>query len=74
MSARGFPITKIMQERRRKEAEARQAEYNKLSTQDKLDRLPPAPFAKKERAKLTDRLLGKQVSKKPTEQLESGGE
>lgn len=48
---RGFPITFEMRAERRKRAEARQAEYDKLSLQQKLDKVP-AGGGKKERAKL----------------------
>lgn len=49
---RGFPITKAMQAERRKRAEERNAEYEKLTLQQKLDKLPAAPKAAKQRAKL----------------------
>jgi hypothetical protein len=44
---------------KREEAAERQAIYDALSTQQKLDRLPPAPQAAKQRAKLTALLEGK---------------
>ena len=56
MSSCRLPITKAIRERRRKQAELRQAAYDTLSTQQKIDRLPPEPFSKKERAKLLARL------------------
>ncbi len=59
---RGFPITKQMQAERRKRAEDRNAEYEKLTTQQKLDKLPAAPKAAKQRAKLQAQL--EQVSQK----------
>lgn len=52
MSHRGKPKTQSIRAMLRKEAEERQAEYNKLTLQQKLDRLPPAPAAKRQRAKL----------------------
>jgi hypothetical protein len=52
MSARGFPITKEIMARRRADAENRQKEYDLLTLQQKFDKLPPAPAAKKVRAKL----------------------
>ena len=51
MAKRGFPITKAMREERRKKAEARQAEYDKLTLEQKLAKLPETG-AKKQRAKL----------------------
>jgi len=51
-----------MRVERRKFAEERQAEYDKLTLQQKIDRLPPAPGAAKQRARLL-RLL--EESKKP---------
>jgi hypothetical protein len=56
MSSRCLPITKAIRERRRKEAELRQAAYDTLSTQQKIDRLPPEPYSQKQRAKLLARL------------------
>lgn len=60
---RGFPVTEAMRAERRKRAEARNAEYDKLSLQEKLDRLPAEPHAAKQRAKL-NALLSKQVAPK----------
>ena len=37
---------------RREEATQRQTEYDKLSLQQKLDRLPPEPLCKKQRTRL----------------------
>jgi len=56
MSSRGLPVTKQIRELRRKFAEERQAEYDKLSIKEKLERLPPEPGAKKQRAKLLAQL------------------
>lgn len=58
---RGFPVTAAMRVERRKAAEARQAEYDKLTLQQKLDRVP-ANGGKKVRAKL-ERLMEKAASK-----------
>lgn len=57
MSSRGMPITKHIKAERRKRAEAMKAEYDKLTTQQKLDRLPK-DGAKKQRERLT-KLLSK---------------
>ena len=51
MAKRGFPVTFAMREERRKRAEARQAEYDKLTVAEKLEKLP-ANGCKKQRAKL----------------------
>jgi len=51
---------------RKQEAKERQAEYDKLTIQQKLDRLP-ADHCEKQRKRLTA-LLNKEVSK-PSEQL-----
>jgi hypothetical protein len=51
MSTRGFPITKAHRELRRKQAEARQVEYDKLSVQEKLNKLGTTGSAK-QRARL----------------------
>lgn len=52
MSSRGFPVTQALRKLRREQAEKRQAEYDKLSLDEKLAKLPPAPQASKQRAKL----------------------
>jgi hypothetical protein len=62
MSHRGFPITQQRREERRKQANARNEEYNKLSLQQKLDGLPVGG-AKKQRAKL-EAALNKPVQPK----------
>jgi len=49
---RGFPVTKQMRSERRKRAEEMQAEYDKLTLEQKLAKLPPEPGAKKQRARL----------------------
>lgn len=61
MSKRGIPVTKAIREMRRQRAEKRQADYDKLSLQEKLDRLPEGG-ANKQRAKL-EVLLKKQQEK-----------
>lgn len=53
MSSRGKPVTRQIREQRQREAAVRQAEYDALSLQEKLDKLPPAPAAARQRAKLT---------------------
>ena len=49
-------VTRSIRQGRRDAAEKRQAEYDKLSTQEKIDKLPPEPGAKKQRAKLIKKL------------------
>lgn len=65
MSNRGLTVTKKIRSERRAIAEASLAEYNKLSLQQKIDGLPPAPGAAKQRA----RLLG--LAAKKTEKAEA---
>ena len=67
MSHRGYTVTKQIKELRRKFAEERQAEYDKLTLQQKIDRLPPEPGAKKQRARLLALL---EESKKPKPQAQ----
>lgn len=67
MASRGFPVTQTMRAERRKRAEERQAEYDKLSLQEKLDRLPPEPACKRQRAKL---LKAIEDAKKPQPKAE----
>lgn len=55
MSSRGFTITKSIRAERRARAEAMQAEYNKLSLEEKIARLPK-DGAKKQRARLLKQL------------------
>lgn len=64
MSSRGKPVTKQIKAQRRKFAEEHQAEYDKLTLQQKIDRLPPEPQAKKQRARL---LALQEKSKKQVE-------
>jgi hypothetical protein len=47
-----MPVTRQIRETRRNLANERQAEYDKLSLKEKIDRLPPEPFAAKQRARL----------------------
>lgn len=63
MSHRGLPVTKQIKEARRKRAEEMQKEYDALTLEQKLAKLPPAPGAAKQRARLLA-LLEKQ--KAPT--------
>ena len=58
---RGFPVTAMMRAERRKSAEARQALYDALTLQQKLDKVP-ANGGKKVRAKL-ERLMQKAAAK-----------
>ena len=58
MSTRKMPVTKQIRSERRAQAEARQKEYDKLTLQQKIDRLPPKPFAAKQRTKLMGLLSG----------------
>lgn len=55
MSSRGMPVTKQMRAERRKRAEEMKAEYDKLSLQEKLDRLP-LDGAKKQRTRLAAKI------------------
>jgi hypothetical protein len=57
-----FSKTAAIRAERRKSAEARQAEYDKLTLQQKLDKLPPEPHAAKQRAKLN--ALAQKVAEK----------
>jgi len=51
MSSRGMPVTKRMREERRARADKAHEEYNKLTLDQKLARLP-ADGAKRQRARL----------------------
>lgn len=64
MSSRGYPITRQIRETRKKLADERQAEYDKLSLKEKLERLPPEPAAERQRARLLS-LLNKPMAKTP---------
>lgn len=55
MSSRGFPITQGMKAERRQRANEMKAEYDKLSVQEKIARLPK-DGAKKQRARLLKQL------------------
>ena len=57
----GFTKTKAIKEERRKQAELANAEYNKLTTAEKLARLPVGG-AKKQRARLEAKLAQEQVA------------
>lgn len=54
--SRGLPVTKEMRAQRKAAAEARQVEYDKLTIQQKLEKLPPEPKAARQRAKLLKQL------------------
>jgi hypothetical protein len=56
----GYPRTRQLMELRRKEAEERQLLYDQLTTQEKLDQLPPEPHCAKQRKKLLARLAEEQ--------------
>lgn len=56
MSHRGYTKTRQVMEFKRKNAQARQAEYDKLTVEQKLAKLPPEPHAAKQRAKLVAQL------------------
>lgn len=60
MSHRGMPVTRQVRETRRNLANERQAEYDKLTLKQKIDRLPPEPAAKRQRERLLA-LLNKPV-------------
>lgn len=60
MSSRGKPVTSFIRAARRKSAELRQAEYDLLTLEQKLAKLPPEPHAKKQRAKLLAQMESKQ--------------
>ena len=50
--ARKKSVSKAKRAERRKKAEEMQAEYDKLTLDEKLAKLPPEPGAKKQRARL----------------------
>lgn len=64
MSSRKQSVTKAIRADRRKHADLRKEEYDKLSLQEKLDKLPPAPAAKKQRARLEALLAKKEEAQK----------
>lgn len=70
MSHRGMPKTRVIRERLKKEAEQRQEEYNALTLEQKLAKLPASPAAARQRAKLEAMLNSPQSSEvkeaKPT--------
>jgi hypothetical protein len=53
---------------RREEAVQRQTEYDKLSLQEKLDRLPPEPLCAKQRTRLLAK-IEKQNQPKPVKEV-----
>lgn len=55
MAVKRFKVTKAIRAERRAKAEAMQAEYNKLSLEEKIARLPK-DGAKKQRARLMKQL------------------
>lgn len=59
-----FPVTQSMRAGRRARAEERQAEYDKLSFEEKMEKLPPAPAGAKVRAKLEAQLAAGSNDKK----------
>ena len=63
-----FTVTRQIREERRKRAEQRQSEYDKLSVKEKLAKLPPEPMAKRQRDKLM-KLLKETVVTKPEAKL-----
>jgi len=73
MSKRKVPTTKAIRARRSLAAESRQADYDTLTTQQKIDHLPK-DGAKKQRAKLTLRLEEEKngTAKKPAEKASEG--
>lgn len=62
MSHRGMPITRAVRETRRKLALQRQAEYDKLTLDQKIERLPGVPHAQRQRTRL---LAMKEAQNKP---------
>jgi hypothetical protein len=64
MSTRGFCITKARRAERRKQADARNEEYNKKSLQSKLEGLPIGG-AKKQRARLEVAVAKQQIKQVP---------
>lgn len=52
MSSRKKPITRQILEQRQREAAVRQEEYDALTLEQKLERLPPEPHAARQRARL----------------------
>lgn len=64
MSSRGYPVTEQRRAERRKAALERQAAYDKLSTQEKLNRLP-AGHCKRQRDRL-EALLANGAKKEVT--------
>lgn len=61
--------TRLVRQARREAAEARQAVYDKMTLQQKLDSLPKEG-AKKQRAKLEAALAAKQIKPEPSAVVE----
>jgi hypothetical protein len=70
MSSRGLPVTKQIREERRKRAEEMQKEYDTLTVEQKLAKLPPPPAATKQRNRLVA-LMNKTSSKPNAEAAEA---
>lgn len=70
MSSRRAPVTKQMREERRKRAEEMQKEYDALTLEQKLAKLPPPPAATKQRNRLMA-LMNKTSSKPNAEPTSS---
>jgi hypothetical protein len=63
MSQRGLPITRQIRERRQKQAQDRFDEYALLTLNQKIERLPPEPGAKKQRTRLLALLEAQKANK-----------
>jgi hypothetical protein len=72
MSSRGLPVTKQIREERRKRAEEMQKEYDTLTVEQKLAKLPPPPAATKQRNRLV--ALMNKTSSKPNAEATSSQE
>jgi len=64
MSSRGMPKTAAIREQLQREAAIRQAEYDQLTIEEKLIRLPPEPQAQRQRTKLLAQLEAKNAKPK----------
>ena len=71
MSTRGMPKTKAIRQRLRKEAEVRQAEYDGLSVEQKLAKLPPPPSSQRQRSRLESQLNNHNNDNVENQRLES---
>ena len=56
MSSRGKSVTKRIIEQRQREAKIRQDEYDALTLQQKLDKLPAPPASARQRTKLESQM------------------